>query len=244
VSKLTREQYRNWRQPTLQTFTSIQQELECVCWDFDIPICHLFAGLPAYSVAGSLRDFLLERNLDQEADLIDNDPHAIFRRGKRLQNHGEVYRELEELLTAMECEAATLSTPTPHVHDVIHSLHAKGIPQAIVTNNSPKAVQIYLEKEKLSNYFDRHIFGRKGPYPELLKPNPLILIQAIDRLGVSPTKTLMIGDSVTDYLAAKSANTRFLGFTRTPSKCAMLLEAGAEAVVNTYQAWLPLLRTR
>ncbi|MCH5583557.1 HAD-IA family hydrolase [Shimazuella sp. AN120528] len=180
--------------------------------------------------------------MDQKEDLIDNDPHSIFRRGKNFSStHRDAYFELEALLTQKECEAAEISTLTPHVQDVIIALHANGIKQAIVTNNSPKAVQIYLANKNLTKYFYGYIVGREGPYPELLKPNPFMLLKAIDLLEVSPTRTLMIGDSPTDYLASKSANTRFLGFTRTPSKCALLHEAGAKAVVSTYKPWLQLL---
>lgn len=243
LAYLTREQYQQWREPKLQIFMEIQRDLECVCWDFDIPVCHLFADLSAPAVAGFLRDFLWERKLDQEEDLIDNDPHAMFRRGKRLvETHQHTYVQLEKLLTQKECEAANHSTPTPHVHDIIIALHTNGIKQAIVTNNSPKAVQIYLAKENLTDYFRGYIFGREGPYPELLKPNPSMLLSAMDALEVSPAKTVMIGDSISDYLAAKRAKTRFLGFTRTPSKCAGLLEVGAEIVVSSYQPWLQLLQ--
>jgi beta-phosphoglucomutase-like phosphatase (HAD superfamily) len=158
---LSKQQYQQWRYPTTEDFASLQANLRLVLWDFDIPITHLFSGLSAYTVTQYLRDYLWEKGLAKEEDLIDTDPHTIYRRGKRFaDNDIESYFELERLLTEKECEAAKLADPTPNAIELIRALDANGIQQAIVTNNSPKAATIYLQKQKLEHIFKDYIFGR------------------------------------------------------------------------------------
>jgi phosphoglycolate phosphatase-like HAD superfamily hydrolase len=250
---MTSKQYKNWRLPKPHFLAERVQQAENILWDFDIPICSLFSGFSAPETAQCMRDYLYERGLLQEEDYTDLDPLAIYRRGMKnykYKSHRLFYLELEGNLRKYECYAATVAKFTPLAMEMFISLDATGRQQAIVTNNCPEAVDIYLRKWNLTQYFKAkdnktypfgYVFGRADADPKKLKPNPLFLNQAMDALRTEPEKCLMVGDSVSDFEAAKAAGVPFLGYTYTPDRAALLYQAGADIVINTYDPWLQLL---
>jgi len=81
-------------------------------------------------------------------------------------------------------------------------LRAAGLALACVTNK-PRAFAIaLLESKGLAGYFEQ-VFG--GDSFERKKPDPLPLLRAAAALGSVPARTLVIGDSANDALAALAA---------------------------------------
>jgi phosphoglycolate phosphatase-like HAD superfamily hydrolase len=249
---MTPEQYENWRFSKPRLLAERVQKAKYILWDFDIPICSLFSSFTAPEAAQSMRDFLYERNLLQEEDYTDLDPLAIYRRGMRnFKSHRLSYLQLEMKLKDCEILAATIAKPNVSAMELMEFLEATGRRQAIVTNNCPQAVQTYLEKwdltqhfraEDTKNYPHGYVFGRSNADPKRLKPNPLFLEQAMKALGAKPEECLMVGDSITDFEAAKAAKVPFLGYTLTPDRAALLYQAGADIVIKEYIFWYQLLK--
>ena len=71
-----------------------------------------------------------------------------------------------------------------------------------VTNKAEKFTLPLLEKLGLSCYFETIICGDTL---DRMKPDPLPLITAAKNFSVSPSSSLMVGDSVSDVKAARSA---------------------------------------
>ena len=90
----------------------------------------------------------------------------------------------------------------PGVIEGLDAFKAKGIPLAVVTNKPYDFSASLLKQTQLDAYFDALIGGDSLPHH---KPDPMPLIWACGRLNVSPNKTLFIGDSVNDFLAARAA---------------------------------------
>ncbi|MXQ53956.1 HAD hydrolase-like protein [Shimazuella sp. KC615] len=63
----------------------------------------------------------------------------------------------------------------------------------------------------------------------------------MDVLGANPEKCPMVGDSVSDFEAAKAAGVPFLRYTYTPDRAVLLYQAGADIVINTFGPWLQLM---
>ena len=78
----------------------------------------------------------------------------------------------------------------------------KGIRLAMVTNKPVMFTRPLLDRLGLTHYFEVIVGGDSLPR---LKPDPMPVIWACGRLGVSPAKALFIGDSVNDFLAARAA---------------------------------------
>lgn len=92
--------------------------------------------------------------------------------------------------------------PFPGVIEGLQALRALGLPLGVITNKARDFTLPLLERTALAPYFAVAVAGDMLPKP---KPDPMPLVWACGRLDVSPTETLMVGDSVHDYQAARAA---------------------------------------
>ncbi|MBA3774318.1 MAG: phosphoglycolate phosphatase [Ramlibacter sp.] len=94
------------------------------------------------------------------------------------------------------------STLYPDVIEGLGLLRDAGLKLACITNKPTDFAQALLYFKNLRGFFDV-VFG--GDAFERKKPDPLPLRKACEALGSSPQRTLMIGDSVNDAVAARAA---------------------------------------
>jgi HAD superfamily hydrolase (TIGR01509 family) len=215
-----------------------------VLWDFDGPICRLFAGHKAERVARELADWLEGRGLHgllTETERKSLDPHIVLRAVDRRHPGSDLVAELEERLTQEEMRAAASAMPTAYADILIRTWTAVGSRLAIATNNSPQVAREYLESRGLLTCFAPHIYGRTQNLHRL-KPDPHSLNRALSAMGAAPAAALMIGDSPSDFDAACEARVPFLGSARNESKAKLLREGGAEHVVGSLEPLLTMLR--
>jgi phosphoglycolate phosphatase len=90
----------------------------------------------------------------------------------------------------------------PGVLEGLQALRQRGLKLACLTNKPTAFARPLLQKKGLNGYFEQ-VFG--GDAFERKKPDPLPLVKTCEALGMSPTQTLMIGDSSNDARAARSA---------------------------------------
>ncbi|MGX1886435.1 HAD family hydrolase [Streptomyces sp. NPDC055287] len=217
---------------------------ECVLFDFDGPICRLFAGHRAHHVADSLVDWLEKRGrhvLLTEEELASDDPHDVLRAVARIRPGSELVEALEEELTREELRATATAWPTPYADALIRTWSAVGSRLAITTNNSPLVAEQYLTGRGLAGCFTPHIYGRT-PDLSRLKPDPDCLNRALTALDARADAALMIGDTPSDLFAAREAGVRFLGYARDEGRVRRLRRAGAEVVVGDLEPVLELVR--
>jgi len=81
-------------------------------------------------------------------------------------------------------------------------LQSHGLPMACVTNKPTAFALDLLQRKGLFDYFALVVGGDAVAHK---KPDPLPLLQACERLGSSPPRTLMVGDSSNDAQAARAA---------------------------------------
>ncbi|MGW3986942.1 HAD family hydrolase [Streptomyces sp. NPDC004830] len=215
-----------------------------VLWDFDGPICRLFAGHSAERVAGDLVSWLEGRGLHgllTDAERASLDPQVVLRAVDRRHPGSDLVAELEERLTQEELRATASAMPTAYADPLIRTWTAIGSRPAVTTNNSPRAARTYLESRGLADCFAPHLYGRTEELRHL-KPDPHCLNRALNAMGAAPADALMIGDTPSDHLAARRAGVPFLGYARTEEKARQLRAAGAGTVVGTLETLLRLLR--
>ncbi|WP_399188759.1 HAD family hydrolase [Streptomyces sp. WAC 04229] len=214
-----------------------------VLWDFDGPICRLFAGYSAERVAGELVDWLerlgLKGMLTQE-EQVHPDPHVLLGAVNRRRHDSDLVADFEERLTREELRAVPTAWPTAYADPLIRTWSALGVGLAVTTNNSPRVVGEYLATRGLLDCFAPHIYGRTRDL-HLLKPDPYCLNRALSAMGVAPAQALMVGDTTSDLTAARRAGVPFLGYARNEEKAKVLRQAGAETVVDSLQPVLRLL---
>ncbi|MDX3076502.1 HAD family hydrolase [Streptomyces sp. NPDC088354] len=211
--------------------------VKVVLFDFDGPLCDLFAGYSAESVAGHMKEFLADKGwlLPQFEGYTDT--HQLLQDVAFAGFPEEIVKGLDGVLVDAERQAAMVAHPVDGVAELIQGLAAQERPMAITTNNSPASVQVYLKKYGLEQEFGGRIFGR-GDAPDRMKPHPAYLRAAMEELGwvSTPGNCLMIGDSVRDLWAARAAHVKFLAYAgigdRYQQRVDALLGEGVDLLVR------------
>jgi phosphoglycolate phosphatase len=97
------------------------------------------------------------------------------------------------------------AAPFPGVMAGLAALKAQGLPLGVITNKATAFVGPLLERTGLAPFLDVVVGGDLLPRP---KPDPMPVVWACGRLGVSPADTLLVGDSVHDFKAGRAAGCR------------------------------------
>ncbi|GAA4078688.1 hypothetical protein GCM10022233_67680 [Streptomyces shaanxiensis] len=216
-----------------------------VLWDFDGPICRLFAGHSADWAADGLVRWLEARGLhglltDEEREALD--PHVVLLAVARRHPGSDLVLELEERLTLEELQAAASAMPTAYADPLIRTWTAAGVRLAVATDNSPRVVRKYLVSRGLLSCFASHVYGRTQNL-HLLKPNPHCLNRALAAMGAGPSDALVIGSTPADCQAALRAGIPFLGYARNARKVKELRSVGAGLVVESLEQVLRIVRS-
>lgn len=85
--------------------------------------------------------------------------------------------------------------------EVLKFLSEAGLKLGILSAASTAGVQAFVKRHQLEAYFQL----QQGVDTELTKPDPALFVQACQRLGVSVSSTLMVGDSAGDMMMASRA---------------------------------------
>jgi len=111
-------------------------------------------------------------------------------------------RKVDETIAEFEREGARTAEKLVLADALPHE-----IPVGVCSLNSESACRIALETYGLDSAVD-FVVGRDSVATE--KPHPEPLLRTVDGLGVSPERTLFIGDSERDYETAENAGTAFV----------------------------------
>ena len=183
-----------------------------VLLDFDGPVCSVFGGTSDRAVADQLRASLPELPADVASS---SDPFDVLSHAAMLGP--AVLARVADEFERLEVDAVTTATPTPGAAETIVALRRAGHTITIVSNNSAAAVAAYLDHQGLADLVDG-ISARTDAAPDLLKPNPHLLLDAMAALDAAPKHCVLIGDSTTDLVAAHAAGTAVIGYANKPGK--------------------------
>jgi phosphoglycolate phosphatase len=85
--------------------------------------------------------------------------------------------------------------------EILKYLHEAGIKLGILSAATNDEVKQFVAHHQLSDYIQLEMGVDEGPS----KPDPVLFLQACQALGVQPSATLMVGDSVGDMQMARDA---------------------------------------
>lgn len=111
-------------------------------------------------------------------------------------------RALPRFIAASDALNGTTATLYPGVEAALDALAASGVPLVCVTNKSGRFSRPLLASLGIADRFVHHIAGDDVPAK---KPDPAALLEAARRCAASPARSLMVGDSVSDIRAARTA---------------------------------------
>lgn len=96
----------------------------------------------------------------------------------------------------------------PEVEAMLSALRARGVALGIVTNKGRSSTQITLEAFGLAHHFSAIRSGDDVARP---KPDPTGIVEVMRELGADRRRSVYVGDSPSDMLAARAAGVRALG---------------------------------
>jgi phosphoglycolate phosphatase len=132
------------------------------------------------------------------------------------------------------------AAPYPGVLEGLTALKACGLPMACITNKAEAFTLPLLERTGLAPYFDVVVSGDTLPRA---KPDPMPLVWACGRLGVSPARTVLIGDSINDFKAGRAAGCRVFLVPYGYNEGQDVRGLDSDAIVATVLAAVPLIVT-
>lgn len=204
-------------------------------YDFDGPLCDVFSGLSAPSIARRLESIAGRR--------FDTDDPLVVMHECRLIVERELADIVEDSLIESEVvaieSARANTTGVDSMREALKAGHVIGI----VSNNSADAVRRFLYKNDLSQTVSA-VVGRHYRRPDLMKPNPWPLARAVELLGASPARTVLVGDSVTDVEACHAGGVGCIALANKPGKREAFTRAGAHVIVDDMAELSHAIRSR
>ncbi|MEV7091803.1 HAD family hydrolase [Amycolatopsis sp. NPDC051045] len=192
-----------------------------ILFDFDGPVCDVFAGLPASTIARRLEQILGER-------VDSDDPLRVLQESTRFGQ--DVVQAIEFELVRAELEAVDIATPTPGGLESMRAALNAGKSVGVLSNNSPKAIARFLLAAGLLADVTP-VVGRPYGRPELMKPHQYTLQQALMGAQVQPGDVVFIGDSATDIEVALAGEVAPVALANKPGK-RELFESSSPLVVD------------
>lgn len=110
--------------------------------------------------------------------------------------------EAHELFLQAYAGEHRLTRVYPGVKTLLDWLQQRGVAMAVATNKPERFVAPLLDEKGLGGYFRWLVGGDTLPAQ---KPDPLALNWIMQQAGVTPSETVLVGDSRNDVLAARAA---------------------------------------
>lgn len=152
-----------------------------------------------------------------------------FAASGRTLSAGELEIAGSEMTAIYRQNLTRLTCLLPGAQEAITRFHVAGIPLGVVTNKPQVATREILLHFGLTDRLGVIVGGDAVSH---MKPAPDALLLALDRLGVQPSEALMVGDSVTDFEAARTAGVKVAlvrgGYSKVP-----IDELGADLVCES-----------
>lgn len=172
----------------------------------------------------ALREVTYEQNLHSVKTSVEHSMDGVtwslllnlgLVEGEIDRQHHLVRAIIEEKDKAHFALMSEVCRPVKGASDFITAVHAQNKPQAIASGASPREIEIFLQANNLSEYFDTaRLFGR-GMYPNA-KPHPDSFDAAFLSLGLDDTEqsragTIAFEDDPKGVASAKQAGLRVCG---------------------------------
>jgi sugar-phosphatase len=108
----------------------------------------------------------------------------------------------EKIISKMEELIAANAQPLPGVIETLTFLKSKGLKIGLATSSSSRLIRIVLKELIIADFFD---FTHSAETEDYGKPHPAVYLTVAQKLGVAPTKCLVIEDSLNGVISGLAA---------------------------------------
>lgn len=180
--------------------------------DLTDAVNHMLAGFgrPAMATASVQR-------------LVGKGAHNLVRRALETESEEAVTRGIELFVAFNSAHVADKSALYPGVRETLRQLTENGIRLALISNKPESLCRLIMEALGIAGLFE--IICGGDTFPEM-KPSPLPLLRALERLGIAAHEAVMVGDSINDIQAGQQAGITTIGCAWGYGDIEELAEAG------------------
>jgi phosphoglycolate phosphatase len=148
-------------------------------------------------------------DLETIGQYVGNGAPVLIRRAMGAEaSDDEVRRALEYFLAYYGEHKLDHTRAYPGIPEALEQLHADGVRMAVLTNKPVRVSGAIIDGLGLSKYFDR-IYG--GNSFDQKKPDRVGVDTLLAELGISPERTMVVGDSSVDVRTARNAGVKVCG---------------------------------
>ena len=155
-----------------------------------------------------------------------------FAKAGRTLDEAEASAVTREFVRYYEADPVSHTSAFAGVPEVVARFDRLGLRQGVCTNKFERPSRMILEHLKLMPPISDVAGADTFP---VRKPDPKHILMLVERMGRSPDRAVMVGDSIHDVHAAHAAGLPAVlvswGYTETPAS-----ELGAEAVIERFDA--------
>jgi len=144
--------------------------------------------------------------------------------------HHAILERASAIIEKFELMGVDNAPPLEGAADLLHAVRRAGNLGGIVTSNSSRTVERWLEKHSLADLVSV-IVGRDSLLP--LKPAPDMILEALKLAKAPSSDAGYVGDTATDCEAARAANVPFYGIARSQAARDALASAGAADIFDS-----------
>jgi phosphoglycolate phosphatase len=181
-----------------------RREVRAILFDLDGTLVHTRIDFPR--MKAEVLSLLAEAGLDPQP-YRDLDVLSALAAAAPLTSDGpDLLRRAEELLVRIELDACVGAEEAEGAAATLAWLQECGVRVGIVTRNSPQAVEQVLRQIPLPH----EVLLTRAHTPRV-KPDPLHLHLALERLQAVPEYSVMVGDHLMDVQAGQAAGMRTVG---------------------------------
>ena len=207
---------------------------QCILFDFDRTLIFLYEEKTLLDdlcriMKDYYKDFIDVNAIeDKDGYFVWHDAHRKIEEKYDIKEALKINEKAEIIVSDFELDVVTTKELFPGVIESIKKIYSMGISLGIVSSNSTSVIKHVLTVNEIVDYFDG-VFGRTIPFnPNLVKPNPKPLIDAINLLKHDTSTTWYVGDDIIDIKAANQAGVQAIGVSTGNYSKKILLNEGAK----------------
>jgi phosphoglycolate phosphatase-like HAD superfamily hydrolase len=176
---------------------------------------------------GGFVDWRKAHTMAQDAYLTNGCPHDMI---NRLGEKG-LFNMLN--IEVCEWEGTAQCYLLPDCLSTLGWLAERGVRMGVATSNSQDVAEWILESKKIHRFFSS-VVGRRLELK--MKPNPDQILKCFEEMSVEPSRGVVVGDSVKDIQAAKSAGVAAIAVPSFFTRRQALVAAGADYIIENLGA--------
>ena len=177
-------------------------------FDMDGTVLHTLPDLTAVTNLALERMGFPLRTADEVLTYVGNGAERLVGQACPPDASPEERQQTLKVWQAIYLECGDRYTaPFPGILEALRDLRACGMKTAVLSNKFDAAVH-----ELADHYFPGLLDAARGEIPPTpRKPDPTMLLEMLDEMGVSPEEAVYVGDTSVDVEVARNAGTKAIG---------------------------------